>query len=310
MRYQLFRGRSDLGRLRRHGSISAPFHNLMRRILRLMIPALLLTSSVGKVWALPLPVAEELERQYGLHRQSISVVEPHESTADRPVLVRYVGLPMNELLTRWFGESWKNPEAEIIFLARDGYRSAIPGTRLKNFRAYLAFGRDDGSAFVVDNPQQNQKHIPLDPYYLVWDNRDVPELLGLGSDNWPYQVNRIELYWANEERALLPHNPSQDVSLGFAAAKEYCLTCHRIRGLGGEKYPEDLVQASCRWQDTDLKEWIADPSRLRPGTVMPPLNRFLPTQARNKVIEQIASYLNAMKAEVPSPCSRGTPRLP
>lgn len=273
------------------------------------MPAVLLTSFVGRVFALELPAPEQLERQYGLHRQIISVVEPHESTPDRPKLVRYAGLPMDHLLTRWFGESWKAPEGEIVFLARDGYRSAIASSRLTRYRAYLAFGRDDGAAFTVDNIQQNQKQIPLGPYYLVWDNRNAPELLRHGSYGWPYQVTRIELHRAAEDRKLLPHNPSQDVVQGFDAAKEYCLTCHRIRGLGGEKYPEDLVRAVCRWNDTGLKAWIDNPDRLRPGTTMPPFNRLLPIDARHEVIERIVRYLSALKTDDPAICASSPRRV-
>jgi hypothetical protein len=36
-------------------------------------------------------------------------MESH-SGGDRRKLVRYVDLPMDNLLTRWFGESWKTPE--------------------------------------------------------------------------------------------------------------------------------------------------------------------------------------------------------
>ena len=269
---------------------------------------MLLMWLVGRVSALELPVPEKLERQSGVHRQTIAVIEPHTSTPDRPEVIRYVGLPLERLLTQWFGESWKAPGVEIVFLAQDGYRSVIANSRLTTYRAYLAFGREDGTAFVVDNLQQNQKSIPLGPYYLVWDNRNAPELLRLGSYGWPYQVTRIELHSAAEDRTLLPHNPGQDVVLGLEAAKEYCLTCHRIRGVGGTKYPEDLVRASCPWSDADLKAWIDDPGRLRPGTAMPPLNRLLPTEARREVIEQITNYLSALRTDDPTACADGTPK--
>ncbi len=293
---------------KRHGKFSVILHSLTFRLFQVMIPAALLTSLAGAALALELPVPEILEHQYGLRRQTISVIEPHVSTTDRPVVVRYVGLPMDALLTLWFGDGWNAPDAEVVFLARDGYRSAISSSRLKNFHAYLAFGRDDGAAFVLDNPGQNQKHIPLAPYYLVWDNRGVPELLRQGSSGWPYQVTRIELHRAADDRALLPPNPTKDEAQGFAEAKEYCLTCHRIRGLGGEKYPEDLVQASCRWTDADLKAWIEDPAQVRTGTAMPPLNRMLPAEEQRHVVERIALYLRSMKAEGSTACANGGKR--
>ncbi len=105
---------------------------------------MLLIGSIGKASALELPVPEKLEREYGVHRQPVDVIEPHASTPERPETVRYVALPMDSLLTRWFDETWKAPEAEIVFLARDGYRSVIPNSCLIRYRAYLAFGREMG----------------------------------------------------------------------------------------------------------------------------------------------------------------------
>jgi hypothetical protein len=65
------------------------------------------------------------------------------------------------------------------------------------------------------------------------------------------------------------------------------------------------VHASCRWNEIDLKTWIDDPGRLRPGTAMPPLNRLLPTEVRRGVIEQIARYLGALKTDDPVACASG-----
>ncbi len=264
---------------------------------------MMLTCLVGTASALELPTPEKLERQYGVHRLTVDVIEPHASTPDRPQSVRYLALPVDDLLTRWFGERWKAPAAEIVFLARDGYRSVIPASRLAQFRAYLAFGRGDGTAFAVDNLEQNEKNIPLGPYYLIWDNRDAKELLRLGASGWPYQVTKIELHSAAEDHKLLPPNPGPDIVRGMEAAKEYCLACHHILGVGGEKYPDDLVQAACRWSDADLKNWISEPGRLRPGTAMPPLNRLLPAEERREAIEQIVRYLSALRADNPAACS-------
>jgi cytochrome c2 len=263
----------------------------------------LLTSLAGEASALELPVPEKLEREYGVQRQTIEVVEPHASTPDQPKRVRYVALPLDGLLRRWFDASWQAPDAEIVFLARDGYRSTIPGSRLMNHRAYLAFARVDGNAFVVDNLEQNEKGVPLGPYYLIWDNRSAPDLLPLGSSGWPYQVTRIELHSAAEDRRLLPTSPSPDIISGFEDTKEHCLNCHRIRGVGGEKYAEDLVRAACRWHDNDLKSWIGDPRQFRPATAMPPLNPQLPAEARRELIERIAAYLVAVKADDPAACA-------
>ena len=103
---------------KRHGKSSMILHSLTLRLFQAMVLAALLTSFAGAALALELPVPETLEHQYGLRRQTISVIEPHVSTTERPVVVRYVGLPMDALLTLCFGDGWNAPDAEVVFLAR------------------------------------------------------------------------------------------------------------------------------------------------------------------------------------------------
>jgi cytochrome c2 len=245
----------------------------------------------GTALAVQLPTPNVLEQQTGLHRETITVIEPHMSTPGKPVVISYEGL-----LTYWFGESWKAGDSEVVFFTSDGYRSVISSSKLKNFRAFLAFGRSDGSAFVLDNPDQNERNVPIGPYYLIWDNQGVTELLKQGVSGWPYQVTRIKLHSAaSESQALLPPNPDSDVVQGHNHTREHCLTCHHIKGRGAQKYQEDLIKAACRWTDADLKTWIGEPARIRPGTAMPPLNNLLPADERRRIIEQIVLHLRSIK---------------
>jgi hypothetical protein len=262
---------------------------------------LALFSSVAS--AIELPPPEQLEIQYRLHRQSIRVVEPHESSAGRTVTIDYTGLPVDALLTRWFGDRWKAPDSEIVFIASDGYRAAIPSARLQQFHAYLAFARTDGAAFMIDNPSQNQARIPLGPYYLIWDNLNAPELLQRGVYGWPYHVAQIKLHNSTDDRTLLlPANPDADTQQGYRDTQEYCLTCHRIRGVGGEVYARDLLQAVCGWKEADLKAWIDHPNRIRPGTTMPPLGENLPSEQRRQLIDRMVRYLDALKLQDSAVC--------
>jgi hypothetical protein len=148
----------------------------------------------GNVLAVDLPTPERLAVYYGIRSQKVSVVELHESTTERLVVVDYTAMPMDALLTKWFGDRWKTENAEIVFFAHDGYRSAIESSKLKKYRSFLAFAGDDGSSFVVDNICQNQKQISLGPYYLIWENRGLQELLRQGAYDRPYQIISIELH--------------------------------------------------------------------------------------------------------------------
>jgi len=274
---------------------------------KLSIIAVLAIFVSGTVRAVELPAPRDLSAKYNLHSRKVSVVEPHESTKGRQVIIDYTALPMDALLTHWFGDSWKSEDAEIVFYALDGYRSVTASSKLKKYKSFLAFARNDGAPFVIDNIGQNEKQVPLGPYYLIWQNQSVPELLRQGAYGWPYQITAIELHSKTEDRALLPRSLSKKLEQGFVETKEYCLTCHHIRGIGGKKFPMDLVKAACRWPQRDLKTWIENPSRFKPGTAMPALGRTLPAKKRRQIIERIVGYLNAMESEQSEPCIEKTP---
>jgi hypothetical protein len=170
---------------------------------RAALAGLLLFLSAAAAGAVELPAPEALERESGQARRVLEVAEPHATTPEEMVRVGYVALPMAPLLTHWFGENWKAPAAEVVFQARDGYRSALPGSKLAGGSAFLAFARADGRPFEVDNREQNEK-VPLGPYYLIWDNLGTRELLSQGSSGWPYQVDRIELRQSGHDRLPRP----------------------------------------------------------------------------------------------------------
>jgi hypothetical protein len=261
---------------------------------------LLLAASQAEALQLPAPL--DLEKDASLKRQTVEVVEPHSSTPERPLRVTYIGVPIADLLNRWFGDAWKAPGIEVEFLTQDGYRSVIPASRLFSLPAYLATARADGKPFELDNWEQKER-APLGPYYLIWDNLKRPELLRQGASGWPYQVNRIKLQKAGDIAALLPPDADAETLLGRADTEANCLTCHHLRNVGGEKYPEDLSTALCRWTEADLQHWIMEPSRVRPDTAMPALNRAWPEAERQKVAGHILHYFKAIKSAYPSACA-------
>lgn len=246
--------------------------------------------------AFELPEPAALENQTGIPRQTLTVIEPHETSDTHRVEIAYTGLPMDALLTHWFGDRWRTPSAELVFQAADGYRSIIAASRLQSHRAVLAVARGDGRPFVVDNPAQHQTGVTLGPYYLVWDNLNSPTLQADGTHGWPYQVTRIELRTSADDLRLMPPNPPDDVKAGFVATKDHCLTCHRVRGVGGQKHPSELERSTCNWNDEKLAAFINDPGKLRPGSAMPPLQGVADVAVRERTIGHIVKYLRAIEA--------------
>ncbi len=275
----------------------------MKKYLRLALLVILAHSMIERSYAFELPDSAKLISDSKLSRKNIKVIEPHESTISRHSYVEYTGIPLDELLTHWFENKWKSEGNQIVFLAKDGYRSAISSQKLIKYHAYLAFARSDNKAFKIDNLAQNQQAVELGPYYLIWANLGVKELIDFGAYDWPYQVTRIELQTQDMADKLRPKRISANIESGLQETEKYFLNCHHIRGIGGQKYPLDLIQATCRWQTKDLKSWIDAPSLIKPGTAMPPLNRMLADEQRGKVITQIVNYLQAMKTESSLACA-------
>ena len=257
----------------------------------LLILGLLLA---GSAQALTLPPPERL----GLGEpQAIAVVEPHLSVAARPVTVVYRGHPAAPLLARLLGADWnRDPQREIEFRALDGFVSRIPVARFAQYRAFLVFARDDGQVFQVDNLAQNEKRVPLGPYYLVWDNVGAPELLAEGGALWPYQVAEIALR-PSSQAALLPKGLAPRHRESAALAQKFCLSCHQINGFGGDKMPLNLALRARQIDAPTWQRWLLAPQTLKPGTAMPPLPDTLSGPEREALAAGLYDYLRALPVQ-------------
>ena len=107
---------------------------------------------------------------------TLTVIEPHLSTPNNPVAVAYRAFPAPAALGAALGPDWATKGKAIELRALDGYVSRIDTARLSSGKAYFAFARADRSPFTVDNLAQNERNIPLGPYYLVWDDKADPEI--------------------------------------------------------------------------------------------------------------------------------------
>jgi cytochrome c2 len=253
--------------------------------------------------AIELPAPDQLGEQIGITGQSIEVVEPHESDLQHETRIRYQAYPIEPILNHFFGERWKVAQTEVVFLARDGYRASIPADKFRSERAWLAFARSDGHTFVIDNPRQRESNVPLGPYYLIWDDIANPAARATSGYGWVYQTVRIELGSPADYQALQPPAISLAAQEGVAYFKAHCLACHQISDIGGQKFPGDIRERSCRWSDVELKTWITEPEKMRPHTSMPPLDVMLAETERSRIAEKIVAYLRAMETGM-STCTR------
>lgn len=240
--------------------------------------------------ALILPEPSKLISEFKIPSRVIKVIEPHVSTPEKPIAVTYIGFDSHAVFRALLGDSWTSFDGDIEFRALDGYVSQIEISRFKTYRSFLVYAIKGQPKFTVDNPGQNEKDVPLGPYYLVWDNLGRDELLKDGATDWPYQVDRIRLSDVRKT-ALLPGHLAAKYAQEARLTQRHCLTCHQISGYGGNKWPGDLALSVKAFDEKRFTEWVLNPSALKPGTQMPAL---LPTRTideRQEIAKRIFVYL-------------------
>jgi mono/diheme cytochrome c family protein len=223
----------------------------------------------------------------------IRVVEPHLSTRDHPTIVEYIGWPAERVLDQWLGSSWRAVGVEVEFRALDGYVSRIPGERFRRYSAFLVFERVGQASFSVDNRSQNEKNVPLGPYYLVWDNIRSPELVAEGGTYWPYQTTQLLVSQARLQ-SLLPGGMAARYADAAALAQKYCLSCHQVNGYGGDKRPGNLAAQVKALNEPTFLRWVLHPGEAKPGTTMPGLPDAMPDRERESSARLLFDYFTAV----------------
>jgi hypothetical protein len=206
-------------------------------------------------------------------------------------VIDYLAFPVSVVLSAALGPDWRTKAETIEFRALDGYVSRIDAARLTSNKAYMAFARADLSSFTVDNLAQNEKNLPLGPYYLVWDNKEDHELLSEGARNWPYQVIDVSIFDASDA-ALRPPGFDPALEVGLSNVKAFCLTCHEVNGFGGEKAEGNLAIVARGLTADEFVKWTLEPSAAKPDTTMPALSTSFAEAERRAIAHSIYEYLS------------------
>ena len=264
--------------------------------------AFVLTSGLS---AEELPASRELLQQLGTSGQYVTVVEPHLSDPSHQTHVTYLAVPANKVLDHLFGHGWQSPDNDVVFSATDGYQFAGGAERFARYKAYLAYARADGKPFSLE--KNGGQRTELGPYYLIWDNIEEPSLIRQGAYGWPYEVVQVDVRPVTAYAPLLPESASRQARDGFVLFKEYCLICHQVANIGGEKLSTDLRLSLCPLKDSELEALIDNPGdALRKGG-MPPLDVQLQGEGRKQTIDLIMAYLRALQPQGQSCQSENAP---
>ena len=268
----------------------------MKRILMALISGWLMSAAsitLAADAAVLLPAPQSV--QFGLHEAPITVIEPHRSTPLKPVEVTYNGYPAVAVLDSLLGTQWRTSDALVGFEAKDGYLSMIPAVQFLRDPAYLVYARADGDDFSVETAPLNNR-VKLGPWYLVWDNVLHANLQSDGATYWPYQVEKIGLVSAPSKAKLFPAMLPERYREGAQLTEKYCLSCHQLNKVGGNKLPIDLGQWAATQSFARFATWVLDPSGKNPLTAMPALAPERPASERQLMARQIYGYLRAMGA--------------
>ena len=255
--------------------------------------AVLIAPFVGTGQTAELPPVEELQRRLGTAARTVAVYEPHLSSGDSHVAIEYVGYQANDVMARLFGGDWQGQGTAIEFRALDGYISRIDVSRFAEESAYLVFARKDGAPFTVDNVEQNQKGVPLGPYYLAWDNISSPALVMEGTRNWPYQVKEVHLVTLSDA-VLVPTGLDAAIHEGAELVRTHCLSCHKVNGFGGAKFEGNLAEIVKDYGEADFLRLVLTPASERTGATMPALSDRLSEGERRRIADAIFDYLRAI----------------
>lgn len=264
----------------------------MLRVLALLTGLCMGLAQADEAKLIPAPV--EMGRLLKMTATDIRVIEPHLSVK-QPTAITYRGWPAKAVLDTILGKGWRTQGVDVEVRALDGYVSRIPNQRFERHQAYFVSEIVGQSLFQVDNLEQNEKGIPLGPWYLVWDNTQNPVLQAEGGTYWPYQAAQIRI--SNErQKALMPAGLSLSWQGASELTHQHCLSCHRANGFGGDKMPIDLAETASAVRLNDFTKWVLSPTSFKPDTTMPPLQPRLALTDRERSADEIYRYLRALNA--------------
>lgn len=154
----------------------------------------------------------------------------------------------------------------LKFVANDGFSVDMAADTLlipSGAQAWLA----------VEDPRHPWPSLPgnkgdAGPFYVVWTK---PEAAHIGSEQWPYQLMRIERvedpaarFPATAPAASLPAD--SPVRRGYAVFQRTCFACHTLNGEGDARMGPDLniPHSPTEYLSTDmLRAFIRNPQSLR-----------------------------------------------
>jgi mono/diheme cytochrome c family protein len=174
--------------------------------------------------------------------------------------MQYQAVPLRALLPQAArGDHWQ-------FIASDGFSVDIAADAVSSHAGAQAW-------LAIEDPAHPWPSLPngkgdAGPFYLVWTH---PGAAGIGSEQWPYQLARIQRvqdtaarFPATAPAASLPAD--SPVRRGYAVFQRTCFACHTLNGEGDARMGPDLniPHNPTEYLSADmLRAFIRNPQTLR-----------------------------------------------
>ena len=195
------------------------------------------------------------------HPQAVTITVPQDVSYKRSMTYRAV--PASVLL------AGITKDDSVRFIAADGFAATIPADLL------LATADNAARAYLAIDPP-NAPWPPLKagaaatagPFYLVWLR---PERSRITSEQWPYQVVRIDTVASVAARfpALAPAatmSNNDPIRHGFQVFSQQCLPCHTLNLAGDAQIGPDLnvpFSPTEYMREDFLRQQVRNPQGLR-----------------------------------------------
>lgn len=207
-------------------------------------------------------------------------------------------LPLADVVRRGFaGVDAPLPEQQYVLRARDGYTVPIPGAKVFEAGAFLAFADEAPPGWEPIGPRRADPG----PFYLVWRGAGQQDL---ESYPRPWQLVSIEIARFED---LFPHTVPEGLAggspamRGFAIFRENCIHCHAVNREGGRVGPDlNVPKNIIEYRPVDqIQAYIRDPMSFRYGTM--PAHPSL----KQGDLDDLIAYFGAMKDRKHDPAAKG-----
>lgn len=172
-------------------------------------------------------------------------------------------VPLVRVLEAGFGRATKLAELDFVLRAKDGYSVPLPGTKVTEPGAYVAFEDVEVSGWEPIGPQRANPG----PFYVVWRNADQQNL---ETHPRPWQLASIEIApFETTHPHTFPRGASEIAVRGFRLFRQQCIACHAINREGGRVGPElNVPQSIVEYRpEPQIRAYIKDPRTFRYGNM-------------------------------------------